>query len=273
VSITGIGVVLPVTIGALAVGIIGNSVLRAHAKGEKTGVEIGTLVAPIGTLAVFLLAFLTAAAFTSYRGAVDATVQEAGALDGFAEQAALLHNAPLRTAINGELICYGQTVRYQEWPAMGSGHASPAVAVWTGRIRQTLFAIDRDGTDTSEVGPLLTLDRNLNDARRARLTNAAPTVPTALYAFLLTGVGVALFSLAMFTETGIRRSVQIPVLSVLAVLLLFMLLLIPDLDRPFSGLVSIKPTAIATEVQDLKAEYQQTSQQALPCDRHGNLIT
>jgi hypothetical protein len=156
---------------------------------------------------------------------------------------------------------------------MGAGHSSPAVAVWTGRIRQTLLAIDRDGKDSSEIGPLLSLDRNLNDARRARLTNAAPTVPTALYVFLLVGVGVALFSLAMFTETGIRRSVQIPVLSVLAVLLLFMLVLIPDLDRPFSGLVSIKPTAIATEVQDLKAEYLQTSQQALPCDGHGNVIT
>jgi hypothetical protein len=57
------------------------------------------------------------------------------------------------------------------------------------------------------------------------------------------------------------------------VLLIFMLVLIPDLDRPFSGLVSIKPTAIATEVQDLKAEYRQTNQQPLPCDGHGNPTT
>lgn len=54
---------------------------------------------------------MTAAAFTSYRGAVDGTVAEAGALDAYAEQAALLHDATLRTAINGELICYGQTDR------------------------------------------------------------------------------------------------------------------------------------------------------------------
>jgi hypothetical protein len=39
----------------------------------------------------------------------------------------------------------------------------------------------------------------------------------------------------LFTETSIRRSLQIPILVVFAVLLISMLVLIQDLDRPFAG--------------------------------------
>ena len=77
-SASAFTVILLVTLGALGAGLVGNHFFRQKEPG-KTAVEVKDLVAPIGTLAVFLLAFLMAAAYGSYRGAVNATVTEAGA--------------------------------------------------------------------------------------------------------------------------------------------------------------------------------------------------
>lgn len=267
-----IAVVSAVLLGALAVGLVGNHFFRKHEPG-KTAVEIKDLVAPIGTLAVFLLAFLMAIAFSSYREALDATVSEAGVLEATSEAAALVHVPALRTKMMGQLACYAVAVRNQEWPAMATGHSSPVVTAWTGRIRETLVAIGDDGKDSSAlVEQLLTLDQNRNDARAQRLVNAAQTVPTALYVFLLAAGALALFSLSLFTETTIIRSLQIPILAIFAVLLISMLVLIQDLDRPFAGFVNIKPTLITQEAGDLAAQYQQVTSAPLPCDGHGNPV-
>jgi hypothetical protein len=270
VSAAYIAVVLAVTLGALAAGLVGNHLRRKHEAG-KTAVEVKDLVAPIGTLAVFLLAFLMAIAFSSYRVALDATVSEAGALEATGEAAALVQVPALRIKMTGELACYAAAVRDQEWPAMATGRSSPVVTVWTGRIRETLVAIGDDGKDNAGlVEQLLTLDQNRNDAREQRLINAAPAVPTALYVFLLAAAGLALFSLSLFTETSVRRSVQIPILAVFAVLLISMLVLIQDLDRPFAGFINIKPTQISQQASDLAAQYRQAASAPLPCNSHGN---
>jgi Protein of unknown function (DUF4239) len=270
VSASTITVILLVTLGALAAGLVGNHFFRQKEPG-RTAVEVKDLVSPIGTLAVFLLAFLMAIAFSSYRAAVDATVNEAGVLDSTAETAALVRVPALRAQLTGELACYAVAVRDQEWPAMATGQSSPVVTTWAGRIRGTLVAIGDDGKDNPVlVEQLLTLDGQRNDAREQRLINAAPTVPTALYVFLLAAAGLALFSLSLFTETTIRRSLQIPILAVFAVLLISMLVLIQDLDRPFAGLVTIKPTLISQEAHDLATQYRDTTPAPLPCNSHGN---
>lgn len=266
-------VIFLVTLGALAAGLVVHHFFFRRRETGKTGVEVKDLVAPIGTLTVFLLAFLMAIAFSSYRAAEDATVTEAGVLDATAETAALVQVPALRVQLTGELACYADAVGNQEWPAMAAGHSSPVVTGWASRIRGTLLAIGGDGKDNAIlVGQLLTLDGQRSDARQTRLINAAPTVPTALYVFLLAAAGLALFSLALFTETTIRRSFQIPLLVVFALLLISMLVLIQDLDRPFAGLITIKPTLISQEAADLAGQYGQVTAAPLPCDSHGNPV-
>jgi hypothetical protein len=68
VSASAITVILLVTLGALGARLVGNHFFRQKEPG-KTAVEVKDPVAPIGTLAVFLLAFLMAGAFSSYRAA------------------------------------------------------------------------------------------------------------------------------------------------------------------------------------------------------------
>lgn len=156
---------------------------------------------------------------------------------------------------------------------MAASRSSPVVTDWATRIRGTLVAIGDDGKDNSVlVVQLLTLDAQRSDARQQRLVNAAPTVPTALYVFLLAAAALALFSLSVFTETSIRRTLQIPILVVFAVLLISMLALIQDLDRPFAGFVTIKPTLISQEAHDLATQYRDATTAPLPCDRHGNPV-
>jgi hypothetical protein len=48
------------------------------------------------------------------------------------------------------------------------------------------------------------------------------------------------------------------------VLLISMLMLIKDLDRPFTGFVTIKPTLISQEAHDPAAQYQHTTPAPLP---------
>jgi hypothetical protein len=71
----------------------------------------------------------------------------------------------------------------------------------------------------------------------------------------------------------VHRRVQIGVLVLLAVLLSLFVGMIRDLDRPYSGLISIGPTDMTRVAGDLKEDFFEDHPTAeLPCNEDGVAI-
>ena len=87
-----------------------------------------------GALFAVVLAFVTLAAFQTFNSAKAGAQTEGAAVLDMARTAALFPPSQ-RDQLRADLICYGRAVVYQEWPAMGNGHSSPAVEYWIGAYR------------------------------------------------------------------------------------------------------------------------------------------
>jgi hypothetical protein len=127
----------------------------------------------------------------------------------------------------------------------------------------------RMGTDHPLFDTMTSLDRERGDTRRTRLTLAQPTVPVITSTFMLILVVLSVFTLAFFIprrrNTAQRIAVLIP-----AVLFICALALVSELDRPFSGLVHVKPTAMSITADDITADFVgEYGAKRLPCNKRG----
>ncbi len=63
---------------------------------------------------------------------------------------------------------------------------------------------------------------------------------------------------------------QLVAVAVVLTTFLIAMGLIYNLDRPFSGVLALSPTAMQEIEQDAAAEFQDTYDEELPCDDEGN---
>jgi hypothetical protein len=240
--------------------------LGQHVDKDVQGIKTEHIVAPMVTLAVFLSAFVVAQATGSFRLATDQAGIEAGAVDQFFETAGLL---PDRSgeAIQVATACYARAVYRQEWVTMQQGGTADDVGVWTDEIREQLPQV-LDGP-SPVVSGLLTLDRQRSEARRLRLTEMVPSIPTVvlwLMFFAVLAVVLALTSLAL---PPIRRSNVLAITLAIAVLLGGTLLLVEELEEPYSGWVHIAPTAMERTAGSAAEDLAAIGVDDLPCDEDG----
>jgi hypothetical protein len=236
---------------------------------DVQGIKTEHIVAPLVTLAVFLSAFVVAQATGSFRAATDQAGVEAGAVDQFFETAALLPDDRGRQ-IQVATACYARAVHRQEWRTMEQGETAEDVGVWTDAIRTELPKV-LDGPSPVVTG-LLTLDRQRSEARRLRLTEMVPSIPTVvlwLMFLAVLGVVLALTSLAL---PPIRRGNVAAVTGVIALLLGSTLLLVEELEEPYSGWVHIESTAMARTAASAAEELAAVGVDDLPCDEDGRPV-
>ncbi|MFI5531795.1 hypothetical protein ACIA8O_25010 [Kitasatospora sp. NPDC051853] len=259
--------VIAVAACALLLGLAANRFLRPLLLKEDdgTGMAVKDLVGPLLTLTVLLLAFVLVTANGSYGKAEVASRGEARALDQLVETAEYAPAAQ-RDRIQADCVCYARAVREQEWPAMGDGHGSTAPNAWSGDLRQTFAQLQGQ----SVFGMLVSADNKRSDERDERLTQASPNIPSAVLWFLLATLTVTVVALGICLPRRDNRG-QVLTLALITCLLTTTLVLIRDVDRPFGGIIDVKPEAI-TEVErqahrDLLAHDPAAK---LPCDEAGN---
>lgn len=255
-------VLLAVPVGILVV----RPWLGQHVDKDVQGIKTEHIVAPVVTLAVFLSAFVVAQATGSFRQATDQAGIEAGAVDQFFETAGLLPDGEGQ-AIQVATACYARAVYRQEWVTMESGSTADDVGVWTDAIRQELPEVI-DGA-SPVISGLLTLDRQRSEARRLRLTEMVPSIPTVvlLLMFLaVLGVVLALTSLAL---PPIRRRNLGAITFTIALLLGGTLLLVEELEEPYSGLVHIPPSAMERTAGSAVEDLAAIGVEDLPCNEDG----
>ncbi|MGA4846524.1 hypothetical protein ACOBQB_09735 [Streptomyces sp. G5(2025)] len=258
--------IIVVAVLALLAGLAANRFLRPRlvSEDDDAGMCVKDLVGPLLTLTVLLLAFVLVTANGSYGKAEVAARGEARAVDQLVESAEYAPEAQ-RSKIQADAVCYARAVRQREWPSMADGKGSPAPSVWSTDLRHVF----REVEGKPVFGMLVSADTKRSDEREERLTQATASIPSAILWFLLATLVITVMALGTCIPRRNNRG-QIITLTVITGLLTATLCIIRDVDRPFGGIIDIKPTAI-TEVErqathDFLAHHTEANP---PCDKQG----
>ncbi|MFH8295435.1 hypothetical protein [Streptomyces sp. NPDC018059] len=259
--------IIVVAVLALLAGLAANRFLRPRlvSEDDDAGMCVKDLVGPLLTLTVLLLAFVLVTANGSYGKAEVAARGEARAVDQLVE-AAEYAPAAQKATIQADAVCYARAVRTREWPAMADGDGSPAPSVWSTDLRRVF----REVEGKPVFGMLVAADNKRSEEREERLTQATASIPSAILWFLLATLVITVMALGTCIPRRNNRG-QIITLTVITALLTATLCIIRDVDRPFGGIIDIKPTPITDVEHQAERDFLAHHTAAdLPCDRNGN---
>jgi hypothetical protein len=261
--------ILVLVVTAMVIGVIGNRWVRRRHPLEDTGFGVKELVGPVTTLGVVLMAFVMAQSLASYGRARENVGTEARVVNEMAESAQRLDDTAAAARVQSDLVCYARAVRGREWGPMDVGERAPEVSLWADALQVELATLKRAGDD-SEIGRLIDLDSQRAAARVARITESSPTNPDGLNWLMLGTVTVSIVGLGLFVNVKGDPLVHVAILGVLAVVLTGTLYMINDLDQPFTGLNTLKPTDMEHIERRIEGQLTAVSPQELPCDDEGD---
>lgn len=148
---------------------------------------------------------------------------------------------------------------------MARDRISSVPTYWAGRIRESGMRQLRGGDRAIAGEEIVERDTERTRARQERLGEARPGVPAALYALILVAVTMALGLIAVITASGVAPGVHVVVVVAASMLFTSTLLLIRDLDQPYSGATGREPT----QTEFVRAQMQDDLTGTLPCDARG----
>ncbi|MFP3965068.1 hypothetical protein SMC26_22330 [Actinomadura fulvescens] len=236
---------------------------RLAAGDERIGVK--DLVTPGLTLTTLVLAFMLVQASASFDAARDDAAAEADAVQNLYQTAGYAP-PPQRQAIQAAMVCYGRAVQGHEW-IIDDGSQSSEPSHWAGRA-QTQFATLAESGHAA-FRPLVSADQARANERRGRVGESVVKTPLGVYIAVLVALAVTLIGYGVLLPGG-GRAVHLAALSAVTGVFALMLLLIYDMELPFTGMITVEPTAIETASRQLGEQYAASYPGArLPCDQTG----
>jgi hypothetical protein len=221
-----------------------------------------------------LLGFVVFLAFESYDQSRSGAEQEALILSQQVETAQFLGD-PAAAELTGELVCYGRSVIYTEWPRTESGKQGDAINPWGVALFRTFKTVQpRTASEEAAYGKWIDQTSDRESARIDRIHGAVGVIPTPLWvALLLISVVVFVFML-FFADPGESAVAQAVLMGSVAIVVASMLLLISFLDSPFhSGVGGVRPVAMERTLRIIDEALQAVDGPAqVPCDAHGNAV-
>jgi hypothetical protein len=200
---------------------------------------IGWQISVLGTTYAVIIGFMLYAVWTSFQVAEFNADIEANSLVNIYRLADGLPAAE-RTQVHQLARQYANIVIEQEWPAMNKGELGVAGHATI----QELWAVvmrSKPGTFAEQTSMKFTLTEisNMTEHRRARQLESQSKLPGILWLLMIVGGGVTTLSACLFgTENFKLHCLQI---FSLTLLLSLILVAIADIDRPFQGVVHVKP--------------------------------
>lgn len=107
-------------------------------------------------------------------------------------------------------------------------------------------------------------------ARRHRLSEAKPSVPTLVTVLLVVSVAIIVGGSAALTNRRVRLPYSVPLLAATVVVFAGSLVVNIDLDRKFEGFARVEPVELR-DVEQRLADL--TGGVPPPCDARGNSTT
>ncbi|TLQ42187.1 bestrophin-like domain [Streptomyces marianii] len=249
---------------ALVIGLAANHYRcrQALEGGDETSVRD-----PLKTLAVLLVAFVMVMAAQSYDTASQAASSEAHRVDQLYEVADYAPE-PQRERLQAAAVCYARAILAYEWPQMDKSHRMDSEAsVWSSDFRRHFKELAHKNANTFEI--LVDVDDQRSAARQTRLHEASPAIPPTLFWFMTIALAATIGAFA-FGLPCRRRPSHVILLCVLAALFTGSLLIVEDIDRPFSGYIRITSEAMADTTGDISSDFAQDHPgRPLPCDIRG----
>lgn len=236
--------------------------------------EAAGVFAAAGTTFAVLVAFTFLLAFESYDDARNSSEEEAIAVVTLFHTAEFFRPAE-RDALQRDLVCYGRAVVYREWPEMRENRRSAVVDGWVSRLERSF---QRVNGDTETVGAAIQNWFNQNDtrqtARRKRLAEAAPFVPSTVWFFLILGGLLEIGFVLFFADNTERVAAQAMLVSAVTVFVMASLIMIHVLDSPYTGQSgSVEPVAMKQSVRSIELERRaRRGSGALPCTPGGRSV-
>jgi hypothetical protein len=238
------------------------------ADGDRASGVFGVLATGFSVL----LGFVVFLAFESYDQSRSGAEAEALVLAQQVETAQFM-GAPVAGDLTGELVCYGRSVVYDEWPRAESGSLGDDINPWGVELFRTLETVDlQTPIQEAAYGKWLDQTSDREAARIDRIHGAVGVITTPLWVVLLF-ISVVIFVFMLFFADRAEGAITQAVLmgSVVSVIVA-MLLLIGFLDNPFhKGVGGVRPVAMERTLDIIDQALRATNQRVqLPCDAQGN---
>ena len=223
----------------------------------------------LGVAFAVILAFVMLIAFESYGRAEEGASREAVAVTQLARVSRLFPVAQSDELRDG-LGCYARAVVSDEWPLMSQGRESDVVVAWIAQIEATIDEMPADDR-VSEIALGHWLDEMAvrREGRRARLAEAAPTIPESVWLMLVLGAILTVAYVVVFADRRERWWTQSVMVGTITALIVSGLLVINFLDRPYEADGAyIAPAEMALSARLIQEEVAGAGAQ-LPCDAEG----
>jgi hypothetical protein len=201
----------------------------------------GFIFAAVGVLYAVLLAFVVIAVWENNDAARKTTFQEADSLAGVYWISRELP-APLGPQLEHSTLEYANLVKDNEWPLMAKHESSPEATQLVYQMRADVFAVN-PATDQQKVlyDHAVSHLENLASERRARLNLIDEEVPPLLWVALIAGAVLTVgFTFLFGLSNTFSHALMVLTLTGLVVI---SLIVIREMDFPFTGVTAVKPTA------------------------------
>jgi len=191
----------------------------------------------VGVIYAVVLGFIVVVAWQKYDDAIANTDNEIAAVSDL-YRVVLPFPIPLRTEIRREMHQYIDEMIGSDWPAMAQGHYSNA----------SLDILENVAANVDRYNPVTNAEHDshqaamqqvarLFDARRLRLEENLPSIPSVLWFALVSGA-IATLSFA-FLFGAQNQGAQRIMTGILAGVIAILFIVIWEFDTPFSGSVAI----------------------------------
>jgi hypothetical protein len=241
-------VLFAVLLGATGLGIfLGHRVRHlSDTLKEPFGILQGALLGLVG----LLLAFGLSLAVSRYETRRANVVAEANAIGTTYLRAQTLAE-PMRSRSMELLVDYTEAALRLSDAVPGSDEAGEAVAA-EAAIERQLWSLAGEALDQQPVAsaPRLyveTLNEMIDD-EAARVASLSNRVPTAVLLLDIFGAAMALGLLGAYLAIAGRG---VPAVVLASVLIVFLLLVTADLDRPTRGLIQVPDTPLANQLDSM----------------------
>lgn len=187
-----------------------------------------------------LLAFLAVAVWEDFGDATQNTRREASLVHSLHHDAATL-SPPIAADMRRQMIAYLDRVITVEWPMQARGNTSVAGAPALARAHRLVATlVPRDASDVVVMGDMLRLLNDLDAARDARLNARAGQIPPLIWTLIVLA-GLLTIALGALLP-GDEPVFHVALLAAMVLAIVFVMLMIVEMDHPFRGAISVSPT-------------------------------
>ena len=219
-------------------------------RGAAMSGQFTNIVLFVGFLFGFLLTTLQGFATTHYSDARSQAQAEPTSLVTMYNDLGVFPSH-VRTTGHRVIICYMWSVAERDWKAQerGDTQESPDTVMWGDRLRNFRNALPQSSPATQAVGTDLS---NADNARQQLLFLAQPQIAPVLWAIVFISGGLLIF-LQVGDSQSQRKIIRRTILTAVIVLMTVEVGSLVVLDRPFSPIARIQPSAMIDAIALIEA--------------------